>query len=93
VFRREQTPLGKDAFAVPASLSLSDQETACDPPPPASFATAATMAPDRGAPQGDPAEAVARVSAAKRDVLLRVHRHRLGREDLEDCFSQATLDW
>jgi RNA polymerase sigma factor (sigma-70 family) len=32
------------------------------------------------------------VSAAKRDVLLRVHRHRLGREDLEDCFSQATLE-
>ena len=40
----------------------------------------------------DPAEAVARVSAAKRDVLLRVHRHRLGFEDLEDCFSQATLE-
>jgi hypothetical protein len=36
---------------------------------------------------------VARVSAAKRDVPLRAHRHRLGREDLEDCFSQATLDW
>jgi DNA-directed RNA polymerase specialized sigma24 family protein len=40
----------------------------------------------------DPAELVARVSAAKRDVLLRVHRHRLGFEDLEDCFSQATLE-
>ena len=32
------------------------------------------------------------MSAAKRDVLLRVHRHRLGFEDLEDCFSQATLE-
>lgn len=91
MFRREQTPLGKDAFAVRSSLSLSEQETACDSPPPASFAIAAAMALDRRTPQGDPAEAVARVSAARRDVLLRVHRHRLGREDLEDCFSQATL--
>jgi hypothetical protein len=32
------------------------------------------------------------VSALKRDVLLRVHRHRLGFEDLEDCYSQATLE-
>ena len=41
---------------------------------------------------GDPAEALARVSTAKLDVLLAVHRHRLVREDLEDCFSQATLE-
>ncbi len=27
-----------------------------------------------------------------RDLLLRVHRHRLRREDLEDCYSQATLE-
>lgn len=40
----------------------------------------------------DPAELVAYVSALKRDVLLRVHRHRLGFEDLEDCYSQATLE-
>jgi DNA-directed RNA polymerase specialized sigma24 family protein len=40
----------------------------------------------------DPAEAVARIAAAKREVLLNVHRGRLGREDLEDCFSQATLE-
>ena len=40
----------------------------------------------------DPAELVAHVSAVRRDVLLRVHRHRLGFEDLEDCFSQATLE-
>jgi hypothetical protein len=49
------------------------------------------MAAERRPPSDDPAELVAHVSAAKRDVLLRVHRHRLGFEDLEDCFSQATL--
>lgn len=38
------------------------------------------------------AEAIALVAAAKRDVLLRVHRHRLRREDLEDAYSQATLE-
>jgi hypothetical protein len=38
----------------------------------------------------DPAELVAHVSALKRDVLLRVHRHRLGFEDLADRYSQAT---
>jgi hypothetical protein len=33
------------------------------------------------------------VARAKRELLLRVHRHRLRRdEDLEDCFSQATLE-
>jgi DNA-directed RNA polymerase specialized sigma24 family protein len=32
------------------------------------------------------------VARAKREVLLRVHRHRLRREDLEDCYSQATLE-
>jgi DNA-directed RNA polymerase specialized sigma24 family protein len=52
----------------------------------------AAMAAERRPRSDDPAEAVARVSAAKRDVLLRVHRHRLGFEDLEDCFSQATLE-
>ena len=50
------------------------------------------MAAERRPQRDDPAEAVARVSAAKRAVLLRVHRHRLGFEDLEDCFSQATLE-
>ena len=50
------------------------------------------MAADRRPESGDPAELVARVSDAKRDVLLRVHRHRLGFEDLEDCFGQATLE-
>ena len=35
---------------------------------------------------------IARVIAAKRDTLLRVYRHRLSDEDLQDCFSQATLE-
>jgi DNA-directed RNA polymerase specialized sigma24 family protein len=32
------------------------------------------------------------VARARRELLLRVHRHRLRREDLEDCYSQATLE-
>lgn len=40
----------------------------------------------------DPAEQVALVARAKREALLRTHRHRLRGEDLEDCFSQATLE-
>lgn len=32
------------------------------------------------------------MAGAKREVLLRVHRHRLRREDLEDCYSQASLE-
>jgi DNA-directed RNA polymerase specialized sigma24 family protein len=40
----------------------------------------------------DAAEEVALVARAKRELLLRVHRHRLRAEDLEDCYSQATLE-
>jgi DNA-directed RNA polymerase specialized sigma24 family protein len=40
----------------------------------------------------DPAEEVAQVASARRELLLRAHRHRLRREDLEDCYSQATLE-
>jgi hypothetical protein len=40
----------------------------------------------------DLAEEVAIVACAKRDLLLRAHRHRLRPEDLEDCYSQATLE-
>jgi DNA-directed RNA polymerase specialized sigma24 family protein len=40
----------------------------------------------------DAVEEVALVSRAKRDVLLRAHRFRLRYEDLEDCYSQATLE-
>lgn len=41
---------------------------------------------------GDPLHEVAAVAAARRELLLRVHRHRLRREDLEDSYSQATLE-
>ncbi len=44
------------------------------------------------AASGDPVEAVARVATARRDRLLRIHRRRLRWEDLEDCYSQATLE-
>jgi DNA-directed RNA polymerase specialized sigma24 family protein len=44
----------------------------------------------RARPQ--PLEEVARVAHAKREVLLRAYRHLLRREDLEDCYSQATLE-
>jgi DNA-directed RNA polymerase specialized sigma24 family protein len=40
----------------------------------------------------DLAEEVALVARARRDVLLRANRHQLRWEDLEDCFSQATLE-
>jgi DNA-directed RNA polymerase specialized sigma24 family protein len=40
----------------------------------------------------DPAEEVALVARARRELLLRVHGHRLRREDLEDCYSQAMLE-
>jgi len=35
---------------------------------------------------------MALVAQARRELLLRVHRHRLRKEDLEDCYSQATLE-
>jgi DNA-directed RNA polymerase specialized sigma24 family protein len=40
----------------------------------------------------DPAEEVAQVACSRRDALLSFHRHRLSREDLEDCYSQATVE-
>ncbi len=42
--------------------------------------------------RGQSLEDVAIVAEAKRDVLLRAHRFRLRREDLEDCYSQAVLE-
>ena len=48
--------------------------------------------PAPGARRLDAVDEVALVARAKRDVLLRAHRHRLRREDLEDCYSQATLE-
>jgi DNA-directed RNA polymerase specialized sigma24 family protein len=41
---------------------------------------------------GDPAEDVALVISARRELLLNAHRHRLRREDLEDCYGQAALE-
>jgi len=35
---------------------------------------------------------VALVASARRELLLRVHRHRLRKEDLEDCYSQTMLE-
>lgn len=32
------------------------------------------------------------MARAKRELLLRAHRYRLRRDDLEDCYSQATLE-
>jgi DNA-directed RNA polymerase specialized sigma24 family protein len=40
----------------------------------------------------DPAEELALVAEERRELVLRAHRHRLRREDLEDCYSQATLE-
>jgi DNA-directed RNA polymerase specialized sigma24 family protein len=37
-------------------------------------------------------EEVATVATAQRELLLRVHRFRLRKDDLEDCYSQATLE-
>jgi DNA-directed RNA polymerase specialized sigma24 family protein len=45
-----------------------------------------------GAHQLDSAERVALVARARRQTLLRAHRHRLRAQDLEDCLSQATLE-
>src|SRR3954454_4786214 len=46
----------------------------------------------RGLGGADPADGVATVLVAKRDVLLRVYRDRLPHEDLEDCLGQAALE-
>jgi hypothetical protein len=40
----------------------------------------------------DPSETVALVARSHRELLLACHRRRLGLEDLEDCYSQATLE-
>lgn len=40
----------------------------------------------------DPSEAVALVARSRRELLLAAHGYRLCREDLEDCYSQATLE-
>lgn len=40
----------------------------------------------------DHSEVVGLVVRSRRELLLAAHRHRLGHEDLEDCYSQATLE-
>jgi hypothetical protein len=40
----------------------------------------------------DPPEAVALVARERRRALLAAHSHRLARHELEDCYSQATLE-
>jgi hypothetical protein len=40
----------------------------------------------------DPSEAVALVAREHRELLLATYGRRLGREELEDCYSQATLE-
>jgi hypothetical protein len=40
----------------------------------------------------DPLEAVALVARERRELLLATYGRRLGREELEDCYSQATLE-
>ena len=40
----------------------------------------------------DATEEVALVAQAARSRLLSVHRHRLSHADLEDCYSQATIE-
>jgi DNA-directed RNA polymerase specialized sigma24 family protein len=45
-----------------------------------------------GSSKLDSAEELALVARSKRELLLRANRYRLRREDLEDCYSQATLE-
>jgi DNA-directed RNA polymerase specialized sigma24 family protein len=53
----------------------------------------AGVAAREGAPvRLDQVQEMALVAQARRELLLRAHRHRLRKEDLEDCFSQATLE-
>ncbi|HEY2201944.1 MAG TPA: hypothetical protein VGH56_08645 [Solirubrobacteraceae bacterium] len=40
----------------------------------------------------DQVEEMALMAQARRELMLRAHRHRLRKEDLEDCYSQATLE-
>ena len=50
---------------------------------------------DRTAPgsgRADALQLLALVASAERELLLRAHRWLLRREDLEDCYSQATLE-
>jgi DNA-directed RNA polymerase specialized sigma24 family protein len=78
------------AAVVPSAVARSELVATCHDQE--GCARGPAMLAERHRGSEDPAELVAHVSALKRDVLLRVHRHRLGFEDLEDCYSQATLE-
>jgi DNA-directed RNA polymerase specialized sigma24 family protein len=52
----------------------------------------AARAPDSRLDADAQVHEVALVARARRELLLRVHRHRLRREDLEDCYGQAVLE-
>jgi DNA-directed RNA polymerase specialized sigma24 family protein len=45
-----------------------------------------------GRAERDPLEELAIVASSKRELLLRAHAFRLRREDLEDCYAQATVE-
>lgn len=46
----------------------------------------------QGPRPGGEAQQLALVARSRHDVLLRLNAHRLSREDLEDCYSQAVLE-
>jgi DNA-directed RNA polymerase specialized sigma24 family protein len=87
--------LGPRQAGVPASAITTR-------PPRAPSSPTAAASVSAGAPRGLRAslgtrggglqDAVAAVAARKRELLLRAYRDRLPVEDLEDCFSQATLE-
>ena len=66
------------AVARPDWPAMSDQVTTWQAPGPLLAPSQAAMLAEHPPHGEDPAELVARVSAARRDVLLRVHRHRSG---------------
>src|SRR5436190_1298200 len=56
------------------------------------LSTMATNAWSNASADRDPADRVAAVAQKKRELLLSVNRAKLPREELEDCFAQATLE-
>lgn len=64
----------------------------CDVPPGGAPSEEPAMGSAMPQLREDPAEQVARIATSRRALLLAIHRRRLRREDLEDCYSQATLE-
>ena len=77
-----------------ACARLDGGGTAARSPAARTSGTAARPPLERASARGlaDPAELVALVACTQREALLRAHRHRLREADLEDCYSQATLE-